>query len=77
MNYKNAKLYFIYMPTYSRFKIREWNTGEYNNYKSYSHEVKTQSYENYDEMMDKIDSIKRQNTLLMIGIAILAIAVFL
>ena len=29
------------------------------------------------EMMDKIDSIKRQNTLLMIGIGILAVAVFL
>jgi len=51
------------------------NTKSY--YNSYSHVVKDPSDEIYDEMMDKIDSIKRQNTLLMIGIAILSVAVFL
>jgi len=48
-----------------------------NHYNSYSHEVKTQRDQINIEMMDKIDSIKRQNTLLMIGIGILAVAVFL
>ena len=31
---KNAKLYFVYIPTYYRFKVRQWNTDDYKNYKS-------------------------------------------
>ena len=46
-------------------------------YNSYSHNVIPKEDEIIFEMMDKIDSIKRQNTLLMIGIGILAVAVFL
>ena len=37
---KNAKFYFVYIPTHTRFDVREWNTDNYKNYKSVINIVK-------------------------------------